>query len=648
MPISNPRATCPYLISVIILLSSFSIPLSAEESTDAEDAPLLQPVTVTEQAERSDTATIVDREEIENKHSTVAFDVLETQPGLHVVRRLGLTGSGLSRLTVRGNGGVGPAGLQVFVDGRPDSTVSFAHPTPSAHGLENAQRIEVIHGPSPVLYGSGKTGVVNITTAPPERGFHGYVEGRYGSFDTTENFARVSYGGQRGYARLNGSYRSTNGDNRDSDAEIKNLDFKAGYQLTDIWDVSFTAGVNEDEFDVLGSFFVPGPFTDPRTESLDLTQTVFDLTFTAVLGDVVSSLLLFYDDLDPTSQILDGSEDRANVNEQGLRFKTTWAATKRTNLIGGIDYLRAKASNSPVLPPFGGPGLSIPRPGIKETLSDLGIYAYADHALTNSISLIGGVRFTDHSEYDSEESGELGVLWRPAGGAANHPLSGTTFRARATRGFQSPTLQQLFGVFRGGQNGPANSELDAEIVEQYEIGVNKTFSRGSFDLVAYIQDGDDLIGAPTTPPPPPPDIQNDVDYKNEGVEATLRFSPTDNWATMLAVTVADYEERFLRAPHNTVDLGITYKHSFKRKHDFSISLFARHADEIFDVAVTPPNSPRIELDDYFVADLKINYRVNKAIRLFLEIDNLTDEDYELVVGIPAPSTSAFVGLALDL
>jgi len=619
MTMSYPKAKFSHSRVAIVLLTSLSFSLSAEEANDAENAPLLEPVTVTEQAKRADTVTIIDRDEIEKKHATVAFDVLETKPGLHVVRRLGLTGAGLSRLTVRGNGAVGPAGIQIFVDGRPDATVTFAHPTPSAHSLENAQRIEVIHGPSPVLYGSGKTGVVNITTGEPEPGFHSYVEGRIGSFNTTENFARLSYGGERGFARLSGSYRNTDGDNSDSDAQIKSLSFRGGYQLSDVFDVAFTAAVNEDEFDVLGAFFVPGPFTDPRTETLDLTQTVFDATLTADLDSVVSTLLFFYDDLNPNSQILDGTEERANITEKGLRFKTTWEATNRTDLTAGIDYLRAKARNSPVLPPFGGPGLSIPRPRITETLRELGFYVHAEHALTNSISLNGGVRFTDHSEYDNEESAEFGILWRPAGGAAESIFSGTTFRARATRGFQSPTLQQLFGVFRGGRGGPANDDLDAEIVEQYEIGVNQTFAKGSFDLVAYIQDGEDLIGAPAAAPPPPPDIENDIDFKNEGIEARLQYFPTDNWETMLGVTVADFEERFLRAPENTIDLELTYKHSFRSKHDFSISLFSRYADETFDVPISPANSARVELDDYFVADLTINYRLNNSTRVFFEV-----------------------------
>lgn len=177
----------------------------------------MSPVTVVGQEYR--TMTVIDKEEIEDKHSSVAYDVLETQPGLHVVRRLGMTGAGLSRLTIRGNGGVGPAGIQVYVDGRPDSSVSFTHPAPAALSLENTNRIEV----------------------------------------------------------------------------------------------SLTVARSADKFDVFGSFFVPCPFTNPRTESLDLTQTVYDVTLNANFDNIQSSLKLYHDDLNPTIQILDGGEERAKV-----------------------------------------------------------------------------------------------------------------------------------------------------------------------------------------------------------------------------------------------------------------------------------------------------------------------------------------------
>jgi len=631
---------------VIVSTFAFLIPSITFSQTNSEtEESAIETITVLGQVQRTETATIITRDEIDSKRSAVAYDVLETQPGLNVVRRLGMTGAGLSRLTIRGNGGVGPAGIQVYVDGRPDATVSFAHPTPSALALGGINHIEIIHGPSPVLYGSGKTGVVNLVTADPEDGLHGSLELSFGKFDTYENFAEVSYGGEKGYARLGFSHRGTDGGNPNSEAEVRGFNFRGGYDINDIFDVTLTAARNEDAFEVFNEFFVPGPFTDPRTTNLDLTQTIFDLTLNADFGNVQSSLKFFHDDLDPTSQVLDGPEERAEISEEGLRFKTTWAASEKTKITAGIDYLKAQADNSPVLPPFGGPRLSIPRDRVREELDEKSIYASANYALSNIVSITGGLRQTDHSEFGSVLSSELGILLAPAISDVKNPLYGTAFRVRATRGYQAPTLQQLFGVFRGGRNGPANSNLDHEIITQVELGFNKTFSRGSFDLVVYSQDGDDLIEFPAAAPPPPPTIQNAVDYSNQGLEAKFKFSISDNLSTLLGLSIGDFEQetnRFLRMPEKSLDIGITYA-----KNKLTASLFGRYASDTVDIPVAPPRSPQVELDSYFVADLKLNYNFNDNVRGFFGIDNITDEEYELVVGIPATSISTYAGVSLN-
>ncbi len=611
----------------------------------ADDVSRLDTVTV---QGRNQTATVtvidIDRGEIEAKHSPTAFDALKNKPGLNVTNRLGLTGSGLSRLSIRGNGVVGPAGIQVLVDGRPDATVSFAHPTPSALSLQDVERIEVIHGPSPVLYGSGKTGVVNITTADPERGFHGYIEGSLGSFDTTENFGGVSYGGERGFVRASGSYRSSDGDNPTSSALIKSINLKGGYQFNDIFSGTTTFGINEDSFEVFETFFVPGPFTDSRTTSLDLTQTVFDLTLNADFGKVQSSLKFFYDDLDPVSQVLDPPEKRALVNEKGFRFKTIIDASDSTNVITGVDYLHAKAENSPFPPPP--PLLTVPQARVRETLSELGIYAYLEQSLSQSLSFTGGLRITQHSVSNSVTSAEAGITWIPVQNNVDNLLNETVFRARATRGFQAPTLQQLYGVFRGGRGGPANPGLDAEILKQYEVGFNKPFSKGNLDVVVYVQDGEDIIELPAAPPPS--DILNNIDFANRGIEARLHFYPTINWETTLGISVADYENnntRFLRVPEKTLDFSVTYHHSFQRHHDFSINLAGRIARDTLDIPVGTTTT--VNLDNYFIADLKANYHVNKYARAFFQIDNITDEEFEFVSGIPVNGLGVSGGVRLE-
>ena len=300
--------------------------------------------TVTVQGERADTATILNRQEIDTKHAPVAFDALDKKPGLNVVRRLGSTGAGVSRLSIRGNGSVGPAGIQVYVDGRPDATVSFAHPTPSALGLADVESIEVIHGPSPVLHGSGKTGVVNITTADPEPGFHAFLQSSYGSFDTSENFGHVSYAGKNGYVRVGGSYRRTDGSNPDSDALVRNMNFKGKVIFNDVWIWNFQQHGILTNLKYSGNFLFPVPSLIHVLTELNLTQTVFDFTVNANFGNVVSSLKFFHDDLDPKSQVLDDPEKRANVTEKVFGLKRPGPLLKQTNIIAGIDYLKAEAA----------------------------------------------------------------------------------------------------------------------------------------------------------------------------------------------------------------------------------------------------------------------------------------------------------------
>ncbi len=68
--------------------------------------------------------------------------------------------------------------------------------------------------------------------------------------------------------------------------------------------------------------------------------------------------------------------------------------------------------------------------------------------------------------------------------------------------------------------------------------------------------------------PPPPDITNNIDYSNRGVEAKLHYAIRKDLHMMLGASIADFEQngnRFLWVPEKTIDMGITYKHSIKKR-----------------------------------------------------------------------------------
>ena len=50
-----------------------------------------------------------------------------------------------------------------------------------------------------------------------------------------------------------------------------------------------------------------------------------------------------------------------------------------------------------------------------------------------------------------------------------------------------------------------------------------------------------------------------------------------------------------------------------------------------------------KVDNFFVANVKVNYQVNRLLQAFIGIENLFDSDYEQFPGYPMPGFSLFTG-----
>lgn len=598
----------------------------------AQEEPVipLDSITVTATALQS-TALItrVTEAEMDRQHVAVGYDALEYQPGLHVTQRLGLTGAGLTRLAIRGAGVSGPAGLIVYIDGRPDPTVTFAHPAPSAHSKAVLEVIEVIYGPSPVLHGSGNTGVVSYRSRIPGQGWSGRLTASGGSHGTTENFGVLNYGWARGFVSVDATYRSTEGYIDDTDAWVAGGKVRVGYQASDHWRLRASAGQNQDHFAVFGPFSVPGPFGNPGTTDLDLTQTVADLVIEGDYEGFDTSLQLWADWQEPRSQIPPEGAEIADVAEYGARLRGEASPWTGGHLTVGTDVLWAEARNRPALPPTA--------PEVDASITEAGPYVFLEQAVVPRLTLAGGVRLTQHSEYGSEPAGEAGLRFRLGTGSNDRLFQETLLLARVSRGFQSPTLQQLFGVFRGTVNGPPNPDLEPERVTQLEGGILQRYRLGTLRLGAYVQDGQDQIA------PVMGELQNVGAFNHYGVEAGVQLRPVPELLVDVGVARNHFEDTVLRIPHNTLDFNLVYRPAALSSRGVVLSLYGRQASKTFDTGPDAEN-PIVRLDDYFVANLKLRAGVTTGMHVFLEVDNLTDEDYETVRGIPMPGRSLYVGV----
>lgn len=132
--------------------------------------------------------SVISGKEIKAKGVVRLDQVLAEQPGLAIV----------SDVTGRGKGiqiqGFDPAYTMIMIDGEPLIGRTAGTLDLSRITLGDIERIEIIKGPSSCLYGSEALGgAINIITKKTLEGLASTVSGRYGSYNTADVNADISY-----------------------------------------------------------------------------------------------------------------------------------------------------------------------------------------------------------------------------------------------------------------------------------------------------------------------------------------------------------------------------------------------------------------------------------------------------------------------
>ena len=194
-----------------------------ESDADEPDEQIVVTGTRTETS-RADSVVstlVVSRTDIEESGATTVAEVLEGQPGVVLERSFAGTSVRLQ--------GLNPEHTLVLVDGlrvlgRKGGSIDL-----SRYPVEWIERIEIVKGPTSVLYGSDAMGgVVNLITRTPDGPFSADVYGSYGSLNAIDLSASASTEfngvGVRGHGGVhstegfdrNGQDRTTDGPDRTS------------------------------------------------------------------------------------------------------------------------------------------------------------------------------------------------------------------------------------------------------------------------------------------------------------------------------------------------------------------------------------------------------------------------------------------------
>ncbi len=158
----------------------------ASTTEPADTANVLGEVVVIEKAAKAPVpllpldVKVIGSQIIENSTESNLLPVLQNYiPGMFVTERglggYGVSGGSAGSVNIRGVGG----GNRVLflIDGQPQWAGIFGHSLPDTYVTNDVQRVEVVSGPSSLLYSSGAMGgSVNLITQRATReGFYGSV-----------------------------------------------------------------------------------------------------------------------------------------------------------------------------------------------------------------------------------------------------------------------------------------------------------------------------------------------------------------------------------------------------------------------------------------------------------------------------------------
>ncbi|MGK2856698.1 MAG: TonB-dependent receptor plug domain-containing protein [Thermoanaerobaculia bacterium] len=562
-------------------------------------------------------ATVITREEIEERGASFVADMLREVPGLYI------SGSGspgkAASLFTRGSNSTHTL---VLLDGVEVNDPYFSGFNWGSFSTTGVERVEVVRGPFSALYGSdAMAGVVNIRTDSVWTGLRiDAATGENGLLD-----GRIDGAWAGGAWRVAGavSHRDDDGfaDNDDFSQEVADVSARwsngpmrlALRARLDQYELGIPLNTNAS-----GDALIASPNRRQDGHELQLT-----LPFAHELGAFSYEVTLskngrednFEDPDDPF-----GFNFAETDSETSRAHVLTTTRTRHGALLVGGEFERAEVDD---VTSYG--------VNLDDTLRDAtSLFAEwrGGHELGRGrLELSAGVRTDDFDTFGRETSPRLAAALV----AGRHKL-----RAAWGEGFRAPSIGELYFPFFG------NEALDPERSTSWELGWDVEVGSGAATLTWFDSDFDNLIvfdnansrfgntGAATT----------------SGIEAGLRAPIGRGFSGSVSYTWLDTEqtstgEALLRRPEHSGSASLAWASSRVKAH-----LVVTHGGERDDVRPVFPFD-RIADEAYTVGELGAEWNLG-AFRPYVVIENAWDESYEETAGFRAPGRRALIGVRYSL
>ncbi len=584
--------------------------------------------------------TVIPRTQLQNNTGRTLAQVLNEQAGIVINGSQNTLGTNLT-VYMRG---AGAANTLILVDGVPANDVAgISSEFDLTHfAIDQVERVEILKGSQSVLYGSdAMAGVINIITKKQDGkkaiGFNATAAaGSYGTFKGTAGVSgqveKLSYNLQ--YSRLQSNGFSAAQDvagnnNFDKDGFNQNiLGLHLGVQAAKNWNIRLFGQAGKYKADLDDASFTDDKNNTIENKNLQVgvssvnTFSKGSLTVNVNLNNTERHL----DDLrnvpddpndyDPFHGVYKGksifAEAFANLNLQ-----------QHVGLLIGADMRNQKAN---IETTYGNLG--------DDSLKATQVSGYASlflKSLDGFNAELGG-RFTHHCKFGDAVTFSVNPSY-----LINQQVK---IFANIATGFRAPSLYNLASEY-------GNQNLKPEKSTSYEAGVQYSNTKNTINIrgTYFNRIIKNVIIFKSLFVPPYGQYDNADKQKDNGFELEATLRPCDKWSITanyaftngkiesLTGSSAGKDTSFYnlyRRPKNTFNTTIGYQATKQ----LYVSVGGRWVDKREDLYfnLSTYATEKKELKSYYNLDVYAAYQAIKSIKIFIDLRNVTNQQYFDVYG----------------
>ena len=573
--------------------------------------------------------TTVTEEEIDRSAETSLLPVIQSQvPGVFVSQR-GLLGYGVSTgsagsMSIRG---VGQGNKVLFmIDGMPQWAGLFGHSLPDTYTANGVAKVEVVKGPSSLLYGSGAMGgSVNIITHKRlAEGWTGRARAGFGSYNTQKFNLATGLRQGRWEADVAGQLQRTDGYRERSAFWEANELMQLRYRPDNHWTVGAITQMTQSRAENPGT--VQSPLWDMWTYIFRGSGAVYANDNYGIAHGGVQAFISWGGHKVDDGYNKDKGEQptdylfRSTDYNMGFNIYQTMHFWDGNDLSAGIDFTH-----------WGGHAWNVMKADgkiseiKKECENEVGAYLMMQQSFWDGLlDLNAGVRLQHGSSYGNE--------WVPQAGFILRPYRGGSLKFAFSKGFRAPNIRELY-MYK-----PANPDLKPESMLNYEVELRQLLldNRLNLGLSLFFIDGSNMIQ--TEMIEGKPKNMNTGSFINKGIEFDASYRIYSDLGIGASYAYLHTNSKvLLNAPRHMVNAHADYTHG-------GIEVTIENQN-IWGLQNGAPAGKRV---NYSLLNLRGGYTFHAKVDIqpYLKIDNLTNNHYEIVYGCPMPGITLLGGVEI--